>query len=79
VVGILRVAKAGWFSGVNNLNVIQFLPFVCLLSECRLQVYMLGDSGRYSTACMFTEAETRLLYEEQKKALESCDRYAMIL
>lgn len=28
---------------------------------------MLGQSGDYSTACMFTEAETLLLYEEQKK------------
>ena len=28
---------------------------------------MLGQLGDYSTACMFTEAETLLLYEEQKK------------
>jgi hypothetical protein len=27
MVGILR-AKAGWLSGVNNLNVVQFLPFI---------------------------------------------------
>lgn len=33
---------------------------------------MLGEPGQYSTACMFTEAETQLLYDEQKKKLGSC-------
>ena len=47
--------------------------FHCLLSECCPQVYILGQPGLYSTACMFTEAETQLLYKEQKKTLESCD------
>jgi hypothetical protein len=28
MVGILRVAMAGWLSGVNNLDVVQYLPFI---------------------------------------------------
>jgi hypothetical protein len=28
MVGILRVGKAGWFSGVNNIDVGQYLPFI---------------------------------------------------
>ncbi|KAI9509991.1 hypothetical protein F5148DRAFT_1374784 [Russula earlei] len=54
MVGILRVAKAGWLSGFNNLT-----------------VFTLGAPGRYSTACMFTEAETQLLFEKQKEILQS--------
>lgn len=30
---------------------------------------MLGETGKYPTACMFTEGETQLLYNEQKKIL----------
>jgi hypothetical protein len=30
LVGILRVAKAGWLSGVINLKVSQFFPFITL-------------------------------------------------
>ncbi|KAI9509989.1 hypothetical protein F5148DRAFT_1374783 [Russula earlei] len=36
-----------------------------------LTVFTLGAPGRYSTACMFTEAETQLLFEKQKEILQS--------
>ena len=35
-----------------------------------IQVYMLGEPGKYSTACI-SEAETQLLYEAQMKKLET--------
>ena len=38
---------------------------------------MLGESGAYSTACMFTEAETLLLYEEQKKKRSTVRLYEL--
>jgi len=63
VVGIVRVAKAGWFSGVNNLLVIQFVPFVCLLSEfsicwvTRQIITGLCDYGGGNTAAIPTTKE----------------------
>jgi hypothetical protein len=63
-VGILRVAKAGWLSGVNNLKVNWRLSFLMIATYLPLQVFTM-DVDRYSKACMFTEDETRKLFDRE--------------
>ena len=70
LVGILHVAKAGWFSGVNNV-IVSFLPFYFNSAAHHfLQVYPMGETTGYSTACMFTEEETQMVYNRQNMALQ---------
>jgi hypothetical protein len=69
LVGILRVAKAGWLSGVNNLNVSFLPPYFNSSAHHFSQVYPMGESLEYSTACMFTEEETQMVYNHQNMAL----------
>jgi hypothetical protein len=68
MMGILRVAKAGWLSGVNNLKVNQWLTFITyqLNAVCR---YILWVNRPDIPRLAFTEAETRRLCEEQEKVL----------
>jgi len=59
-------------SGVNSIEVnmffISFLGSQAIKIE-HLQVYPFGKHARYSTACMFTEEETRGLYKKQLASL----------
>jgi hypothetical protein len=70
MVGFLPVSKAGWLSGVNNLRVCH-LPLLRIQAHSLLQAFPLGQSGEYSTACMFTEEETQKLYERTCVSLQS--------
>ena len=66
LVGILRVAKAGQLSGVNNLSV----SWLISQPNPTMQVYTLGPSKKYATAYMFTE-ETRTVYDRQNTTLQA--------
>src|SRR5262245_3080387 len=77
MVGILRVAKAGWLSGLNNLDVVQFLHFIAFdLNTVSRYIIRVNQATIQRHVCLRRQKYMRYM-KGKRNCWQKRDRYAM--